>query len=48
MSKVKNKTESLSDFDVQQLQDKVGSLKNELVKIKKLYKDAYIKKSFIN
>ena len=27
---------------------KVGSLKNELVKIKKLYKDAYIKKSFIN
>lgn len=34
MSKVKNKTESLSDFDVQQLQDKVGSLKKELFNLR--------------
>lgn len=34
MSKVKNKTESLSDFDVQQLQDKVSSLKKELFNLR--------------
>ena len=34
MSKLKNKTESLSDFDVQQLQDKVSSLKKELFNLR--------------
>lgn len=34
MSKVKNKTESLSDFDVQQLRDKVSSLKKELFNLR--------------
>lgn len=34
MSKVKNATESLSDFDVKQLQDKISSLKKELFNLR--------------
>lgn len=34
MSKLKNKTESLSDFDVQQLQNKVSALKKELFNLR--------------
>jgi large subunit ribosomal protein L29 len=34
MSKVKNTTESLSDFDLKQLQDKISSLKKELFNLR--------------
>lgn len=34
MSKVKNTTESLSDFDLKQLQDKITSLKKELFNLR--------------
>ncbi len=34
MSKVKNTTESLSDFDLKQLQDKINSLKKELFNLR--------------